>query len=59
MRVSTLVTLAALGAAGYFIYTIAEQQNAERQETSNRRAEPVVMWFETLDQRNAYCEGAD
>ena len=59
MRASTLLTLVALGAAGYYVYTIAEQQNKRRLIASNWRAAPIVMWFETADERNAFCEGAD
>ncbi|MFN3430043.1 MAG: hypothetical protein ACK46X_08825 [Candidatus Sericytochromatia bacterium] len=56
MRISTLLTLGALGAAAYYAYKITDQATAK---TPTRLNEPIVMWFETIDERTALCEGAD
>ena len=56
MRISTLLTLGALGAAAYYVYKIADQVAPKAAIPLN---EPIVMWFETIDERTALCEGAD
>jgi hypothetical protein len=56
MRISTLLTLGALGAAAYYVYKITDQVTPKAQTPL---AEPIVMWFETIDERTALCEGAD
>ena len=56
MRISTLLTLGALGAAAYYVYKIADQVAPKAVSPLN---EPIVMWFETIDERTALCEGAD
>ena len=59
MRLSTVITLAALGAAGYYAYRLNETAAQRRSVASVARTEPIVMWFETIDERTALCEGAD
>ena len=58
MRFSTFITLAAIGFAGFYAYRLsADQKRLAR--AAALRAEPIVMWFETADERSAFCEGAD
>ena len=59
MRLSTVFTLAALGAAGYYVYKLSAKSAESRSAASIARTEPIVMWFETVDERTALCEGAD
>ena len=57
MRVSTVLTLAALGAAVYLARRLGPITT--RSGGANPRLAPVVMWFETPEERSTYCEGAD
>lgn len=56
MRISTLLTLGALGAAAYYVYKITDHVMPK---AATPLTEPIVMWFETIDERTALCEGAD
>jgi hypothetical protein len=57
MRVKTVLTLAAFGAAYYLARRFTPI--APRSGTPNPRLAPVVMWYETPEERASYCEGSD
>jgi hypothetical protein len=63
MRFVTLAAgVLALGAAAYYLYNLEEPHPTPtmgpRRRASTRR-EPIVMWFESEEQRRGYLEGAD
>lgn len=58
MRLSTWFTLAALGAVGYYAYRLTTERRPVA-AVALVRTEPIVMWFETPDERSVLCEGAD